>query len=106
MARVSRGRSDERMRRIAKALAAFEAQHPRARVELYRQSPASVRIRIINPEFAGLDWPERHDLVWSHFASLPDDVICDITMLVLLTPRETKRSPANLGSEHPAPSFP
>jgi hypothetical protein len=48
---------------------------------------------------------ERNDRVWKYLDGLSDDEQGDISMLVLLTPGETSRSPANLEFEDPVPSL-
>ena len=87
------------------ALQAYQYDHPSAEIELYRQNPASVRIRIIDPDFAGINRVERNDRVWKYFDAISDDEQGDISMLVLLTPDETSRSTANLEFEDPVPSW-
>jgi stress-induced morphogen len=102
---IPRGTSDEIMERIVEALHAYEADHPRARIDLYRQNPVSVRIRIIDPDFAGQNRIERHKLTWKYFDSLSDDDLSDLSSLILLTPDETGMSFANMEFEDPVPSI-
>ncbi|HEX7449918.1 MAG TPA: hypothetical protein VF306_20325 [Pirellulales bacterium] len=64
----------------------------------------SIRIRIIDPQFKGLDRVEREDLVWPLLDTMPDDAHADITFLLLLTPDEVGNSPGNYEFEHPLPS--
>src|SRR5437899_594362 len=54
MPRKVRGKSDDTLDAIMAALATYEAQHPRAKIEGYRQNSVSIRIRIIDPDFAGI----------------------------------------------------
>lgn len=101
---IPRGKMDDIVRQIADVLKDYEMQHPRAQIDLYRQNPASVRIRIIDPDFAGADESERQDAVWAVLDHLPEETQSDISMLVLLAPAETSRSMANLEFDDPVPS--
>jgi len=100
---ISRGKTDEVLDRIKAVLAVYDRDHPGARIDLYRQSPASIRIRIIDPSFEGMERSQRNDLVWDILDRLPDDDQADVSMLVLLTPDETSRSFANFEFEDPVP---
>ena len=102
--KILRGGSDKTLDRVKKALQSYASDHPRAQIDLYRQNAVSVRIRIIDPEFGDATRVERHETVWSYLDSLPDEVQSDISMLVLITPDETKKSAANLEFEDPVTS--
>ena len=102
MSRI-RGESDASLEAVRQAMAAHEKQHPRAETVVYRQSPASIRIRIIDPDFAGASKAERHDAVWRILDSLPDEIQGEISFVLLLTPDEAGKSFANYDFEHPAP---
>jgi hypothetical protein len=101
---IPRGKSDEVIDRIVEALRAYEADHPSARIDLYRQNPVSVRVRIIDPAFAVQNKIERNKEAWKYLNSLPDEVQSDLSTLILLTPEETKMSFANFEFEDPVPS--
>jgi stress-induced morphogen len=103
--RVPRGESDASLESIKKALQSYQEDHPSAEIELYRQNSVSIRIRIIDPDFAGINRAERNDKVWKYLDAISDDEQGDISMLVLLTPDETSRSMANLEFEDPVPSL-
>ena len=103
---VPREKSDAVIEQIKSVLQSYQKDHPAARIDLYRQNPASVRIRIIDPDFAGMSRLDRHGRVWKYLEPLPEDQEGDISMLVLLTPDEISRSPANLEFEDPVPSMP
>ena len=91
MSQVSRRRSkDTTLQAIREALKPYEASHARARVEFKRQNSVSVRVRILDPDFEGLDRAAREDRVWALLDKLPAEVRADITMLLLLTPDEAK----------------
>lgn len=100
----SENKPDEVLDRIADRLAEYERQHPRAKAEIYRQNPVSVRIRVIDPRFADVDRIDRDEEIWRHLEVLPEEVLADITMLLVLTPAEAETSVANFEFEHPLPS--
>jgi stress-induced morphogen len=104
MPRKIRGAADGSVTRVLDTLARYEAAHPRAEIEVYRRNSASVRIRIIDPDFAGMDRAARHNHVWDLLDELPEDVQSQISVLLLLTPEETGKSLANQDFDHPIPS--
>ena len=61
---VARGNADEIVKRIMAALGTYQADHPRAEIDLYRQNSVSVRVRIIDSAFQGMSRPQRSDSVW------------------------------------------
>jgi hypothetical protein len=101
---IPRGKSDEVVDKIVAALSAYEQDHPRAQIDLYRQNSVSVRVRIIDPGFAGLARPQRSRLAWKYLGALPEEVQGDISTVLLLTPDETRMSFANLKFDDPVPS--
>jgi len=104
MAVVIRGRSDGGLETLAGALERYQEGHSRAEVVLYRQNPVSVRIRVVDPDFAGRSRPERNREVWGYFDEIPERVVADISSLLLLTPDETATSFANVEFDDPVPS--
>jgi hypothetical protein len=103
--KLARGKTDKVIKKIVSALRAYEADHPKAQIELYRQNPVSVRIRIVDDDLAGVDKAERNHTVWKCFDDLSEEEQSDISMLLLLTPNETKRSSANIEFDNPVPSI-
>lgn len=101
---VPRGTIDHVVEEIKGALAAYEREHPKAKIDLYRQNSASVRVRIIDALFAKMSKRERNDYVWGYFEDLTEDAQGDISMLVLLSPPEVKKDFANIEFEDPVPS--
>jgi stress-induced morphogen len=99
-----RGHSDAIIDKIVEALAPYEIDHPHAAIELYRQNPVSVRIRIVDPEFSGKSKPQRSQDAWAYLEHLPEAVQSDISTVLLLTPDETKTSFANFEFDDPIPS--
>jgi len=96
--------SDEYVRAIADVLGRYEADHPRAAITVYRQNSACIRIRVVDPDFAGLDQVERDEKVWEYLDRLSEEIRSDITFLLLLTPDEMEKSLANLEFESPVQS--
>ena len=90
--------------KIVDALKKYDAKHPDARIEAYRHSPYSVRVRIISAAFARKSRAEREEGIWKILAKLPDEVVAEISLLLLLTPHEAKKSAANYEFAHPMPS--
>jgi len=101
---IPRGTSDEIIDKIIAVLGDYEADHPRAQIDLYRQNPVSVRVRIVDPEFAGQGKPQRSRHAWQYLGKLPEDVQSDISTVLLITPEETKTSFANFEFDDPVPS--
>ena len=97
--RIYSGASDRIIEQIIEALRPYEAQHPRAEIDLYRHTPISVRVRIIDPDFAKRGRVERHESIWRCFDPLGDDIVGQIRSLVLITPREAARSGSNFQFE-------
>ena len=95
---------DVQIQRVLDVLDPYKADHPNARIKVRRQNSVSLRIRIVDPEFGGLDRVDREPPVWKLLKTLPEEVFTDITMLLLLTPDETEGSLANQEFEDPIPS--
>jgi stress-induced morphogen len=104
MVKLRTKRPDKILKQIVEALKRYEAAHPRAEVEAYRQNSVSVRIRIIDPDFEGMSRAAREDLLWPLLEQLPEEVMADVSLLLLLTPKEAKRSFASLEFDDPVPS--
>ena len=101
---VMRGSTDAVIKQIIVALRPYAAAHPASRVNLYRQNSVSVRVRIIDPDFAGRSKVDRSNDVWKYLSALPEEVESDISTLILLTPEEKQKSFANFEFEDPVPS--
>jgi hypothetical protein len=104
MAISVRGKSDDSIDQVVKALEDYDAQHPGAEIVVYRQNSVSIRVRIIDPGFAASSRAERHETVWRYIERLPEDVQSQISLLLPLTPEEVERSFANFEFDHPVPS--
>ena len=101
---IPRGQSDQVIEQIVDVLRAYETDHPRAQIHLYRQNAVSVRVRIVDPDYVGLGKPHRSEQAWRYLGKLPEEVQGDISTVLLLTPDETKKSFANFEFDDPVPS--
>jgi stress-induced morphogen len=101
---IPRGKSDKVIDSIITVLQQYETDRPKARVDLYRQNCVSVRVRIVDPEFAGQTKPQRSHHVWKYLGKLDEEAQADISTVLLLTPEETKMSFANFEFDDPIPS--
>lgn len=98
------GNWDSNLKEIADALSGYEAANPDAHVSLYRQNSAAVRIRVIDPSFAGLGIGERGKMVWPYLRPLSEDARSEITVSLMLTPDDVPSSFANVDFGSPVPS--
>jgi len=96
--------NDAQMQQVLDSLAEYLDSHPNAQISARRQNSVSIRVRIIDDDFRGMDRVDREPAVWKLLKSLPEDILSDITMLLLLTPQEAERSLANLEFNDPIPS--
>ena len=101
---IPRGTEDAIIQQVISVLDEYELDHRAARIDIYRQNSVSVRVRIIDPDFAGLSRPQRSDRVWKYLNRLTDDAQSDISTVLLLTPDESKTSFANFEFDDPTPS--
>jgi len=97
-------RPDPVLREIVSALNQYAQQHPEAQIEAYRHDNVSVRVRIISPNFSGQSRSEREEDVWAAFAKLSDETLSELSLLLLLTPEEAKKSFASAEFDDPIPS--
>ena len=102
---ILRGKADPILEEIAAVLQSFQNDHPKAKIAIYRQNPASVRVRIIDPIFSKMSRAERNDYGWTYLDRLSEDAQADISLLLLLTPSEVKKDFANIEFENPVPSI-
>jgi hypothetical protein len=61
-------------------------------------------VRILDPDFKGMDKAERHDAIWDRFNDLDEEIQSDVSLLLLLTPEEARTSFANMEFDHPVSS--
>lgn len=89
---VIRGIPDPTTEAVAGQLIAHTADHPSAEVEVYRQNEYSVRIRVTDPDFRSKSRSERHKTAWPILYDLSEEVLNELTMLLLITPDEKTTS--------------
>ena len=107
MAKILRGSQDTMVKALKNALEAYEDRFAGSSGSLYRQDRADIRVRIIDERFAGMSRSRRHNQVWKFLADIVgDDVISEVSTLILLPPTELKGSFANLDFEEPLPVRP
>ncbi len=99
-----RGHGDASVDRVADVLRDYQQLHADARIEVYRQNSASIRARIIDPDFAKIPRAERHEIVWAFLEKLPEWEQSQVSVLLLLAPEEADNSVANHDFDHPRPS--
>ena len=105
MARVSRGTRDLTVKAILAALNDYERQFAGSHAAVYRQNPGTIRVRIIDDRFAGMSKSRRHDDVWEYLRHrVGDDLMSEVSALLLLPSAELRSSLANLEFEDPVPS--
>jgi hypothetical protein len=105
MATITRGDADTEVQAFKAALDAYEADHPGAEAALYRSSPASIRLRVIDRRFDGMPKSRRHAYVWDFLAArVPEDTLADVSLVLTVAPSEAGRSFANFEFEQPVPS--
>lgn len=97
-------RPDKILKQFIKVLEDYESKHPNAEIEAYRHNSVSVRVRIINPDFKGKDRGEREDEIWPLVEKLPEQTVSELSLLLLFTPQEAKKSFANAEFDDPIPS--
>jgi stress-induced morphogen len=95
---------DPVLKQIVKALKQYAEGHPKAEIEVYRHNNVSVRIRIIDPTFKGMSRAQREVDLWAILNELPEEVVQDISLLILLTPVEAKKSFASMEFDDPIPA--
>lgn len=102
--RVTRGKSDAMVKRIVQKLQSYQADHPSAEIDVYRYSPVSIRIRVIDDAFRPLSRADRSKHVWPLLRELPEDTLSEVSMVLLLSPDEKTSSLVSLEFDDPTPS--
>jgi len=105
MAKITRGPQDASIKALKKALETYENRFPGASASLYRQNPGAIRVRIVDDRFAGWSRARRHDEVWNYLQEIVgDDVISEVSILLLFPKSELRTSMANMDFERPLPA--
>ncbi|HVS70131.1 MAG TPA: hypothetical protein VHQ47_02635 [Phycisphaerae bacterium] len=104
MATIFRGKPDPELLQVQRAMERFEADHPGAHADLYRQNSVSIRVRVLSDHFRAMTRADRHDEVWKYLESLDSRILEQISVLLPLAAGEKQRSMANMDFEDPLPS--
>ena len=100
-----RGPSDSGLIAVVRALDEYLAKHAGADLVVYRHDSVSIRIRIIDPDFAPVSRIQRHQSILPYLRKLPDELLSDVTVILLLAPNESDDSLANMEFENPVEAF-
>ncbi len=98
-------KNDSAVKTIRDALSEHKKAHSEAEIDIQRLNSVSIRIRITDPDFKGSDLVERDSQLWRILEKLPEDVLSQISLLLLFTPEERKKSLANVEFERPVSSM-
>ena len=80
-------------------------KHPEAKLDVYRYNSASIRIRVVDPTFAGVGLTERDDEIWKALKGRASrDALSQISFILLIAPNEATTSIMNREFENPTPS--
>lgn len=97
--------TDAATRRIEQVLSKqYRPDHPQAEIGVYRYNSASIRVRIIDPDFDGKSIVARESQVLPIIRKLPEHLQDQVTMLLLITPSESERSMLSAEFDDPRPS--
>jgi stress-induced morphogen len=102
--RIPRGASDSAVGEVIQKLGRYQADHPAAEIEVYRQNQASIRVRVIDPAFRTLSRSERSKMVWPLLRELPEETLSEVSMVLLISPEEKETSMVSREFDDPLPS--
>lgn len=88
-------RITEETKSIERMLDKHFPQSSRDLPRAYRYNPASLRIRLVDPQFANKNRVQRERIVLPLIKTLPENTRLDIMFLLLLAPDEVEDSLAN-----------
>ena len=105
MARRASKKQDERTAAIYEALATqFPDLDPRPKEVVYVYNPVAIRVRVVDESFAGQSYSQRHRRVMKALSPLPEEIVGDITMVLVLTPSEIEKQQSLVNLEFDDPS--
>lgn len=101
-----RGKADPAVSAVKAAVERFSKRHPDVEGVVYRYNSGAIRLRIVTRAFERMDDVARYDKVWPFLEALDEDVVSQVSILLLLTPNEysAKQSMMNLEFDDPSPS--
>jgi hypothetical protein len=97
-------RLDANLKQIVEVLRSYAASHPNSDIEAYRHDSVSVRVRIVDPDFERKSRSDREEEIWGLLDQLPEEIASEISLLLLLTPKEAQKSFASDDFDNPIPS--
>lgn len=109
MARIDRSeKPDSQVQQVLDVLAEYERDHPDALIEARRTGYDFIHVRIIDPNFERIERSKlRKDTIWPLFyEKLPDEIISDITRVILVTPEEAPHNGSSIEFDDPLPPLP
>jgi hypothetical protein len=83
--------SDQKIRKIERSLNSYIKAHARAKITVRRKNAVTVWIRVVDPDFKGQSRADRHDALWTYIDKLPYELRQDISVLLPVTPAESKK---------------
>lgn len=96
--------TDDGLQQIIQALDRYAADHSPSAIDIYRHGQYVIRVRVINETFRGQAITNRHHTVWGYLKDLPEEVLSDLSVLLLLTPEEKEESYASHEFDDPLPA--
>jgi hypothetical protein len=99
------GDSDSLLKEVEIGLQELEKEYPKLRADAYRYNSASIRVRIVSPDFQKIDEFQREEQIWPRLKRLmSDEAWSEISMLLLLA--DPKEQPfLNMEFEKPSKSL-
>lgn len=102
--RVPYGDCDPTLESICRLLSRYSEQHPGSRCEAYRRNPWSIRILVEDPGVETLDSWVRTDRVWDLIDDLSEEVLMEVSLLIVVTPKERAADINAVEFDHPLPA--
>ena len=108
MARIDRSKTpDSQVQQVLDVLVEYEQDHPDALIEARRTGYDFIHVRIIDKALKTMNRVERSDKIWPlFFEKLPDEIIQDITRVILVTPEEAPHNGSSIEFDDPLPPLP
>jgi hypothetical protein len=95
---------DSALEQVQAVLAKYSSDHPRALTKAYRHNSVAIRVRIVDGGFHPTSKFDRHEALRPYLDELSEETLNEISQLLLLTPKEAKRSMASIEFDDPFPS--
>ncbi len=108
MARYDRSKDpDPQVQQVLDVLAEYEQEHANALIEARRGNYDFIYIRIIDPDFQGIERRKlRKAKVWPLLHKLPSEIVSNIISLVVVTPEEAPHNGSSIEFDNPLPPLP